>query len=169
MKKISKILIISLSLAVTMSLLIGCGNTTTGEPKTQQTAENEVDLATNYDINVREILVKYKGKDGFLKNGFEITDSTEVQQMIESVNFDFWKKAEADEILRGVPYYWVQFGDKTTIAIYYDRSYGRIGVGLPDESGLLIDVPDGDYNIPQEFYDTLLEFVEKYKPELLSE
>ncbi|MGI6361053.1 MAG: hypothetical protein ACOX05_01940 [Bacillota bacterium] len=168
MPKTPKILLVFLALVAAVSLLIGCSNTTANDQTDQQpTGTEEVDLASTYDLNTDKITIWFMGEDAILKQAFEITDPAEVQQMIESVDFSNWKFVPMEEgRYTGIPYYWVQFGDKTTISTYYEVPYGYVFLGPPGKNEKL-NPDNGPYHMPQEFLDTLLEFVEKYQPEIL--
>ncbi|MGI6361050.1 MAG: hypothetical protein ACOX05_01925 [Bacillota bacterium] len=171
MTRITKIFTIFLTATLTLTLLAGCHNS-------GQTATDEVDLAAIYDLNVDKITVWYlEGEIGLPEDtggytkAFEITDPTDVQKMIESVDFTSWEKP--DGVGEGIPAYYIQFGDNAIISTYGESPYGDIAQGAFFQDGKLVANKDvkshGPYDMPENLLTTLNEMIEKYRPDLITE
>jgi hypothetical protein len=90
MSKLVKILMLSLTLLLTLTSLVGCSNSIQPEETTNVEPQvvEEVDLATTYDLtNIDKVSVWYLGTvdNGGYTLAFEITDSADIQKMIEAV------------------------------------------------------------------------------------
>jgi hypothetical protein len=176
MSKLVKILMLSLTLLLTLTSLVGCSNSKQPEETTNVEPQvvEEVDLATTYDLtNIDKVSVWYLGTvdNGGYTLAFEITDSADIQKMIEAVDFPSWEKN--DEVYSGVIEYYIQFNDAATIATYGETPYGFIGQGAVEKDGKMVKsdgsevIVHGDYNMPRSILDAINVMIEKYKPELL--
>ncbi|MGI6360994.1 MAG: hypothetical protein ACOX05_01645 [Bacillota bacterium] len=184
MLKLHKILIISLTLMTGMFLLIGCdanntdNNQAPSATTTNQTSSEEVDLISTYSLSTDKISIWYlEGEiglpedDGGYTVAFEITDASDIEKMMQSVDFNSWQKA-AQKASGQISYY-IQFGDNGTIGIIDEEAFGYIGKGSVAKNGSLSDyegegLGDGPYHMSQTLPDTLKEMIEKYQPELLA-
>ncbi|MGI6361051.1 MAG: hypothetical protein ACOX05_01930 [Bacillota bacterium] len=161
MSKITKILILSLTALLTLTLLAGCHNS-------GQTATDEVNLEAIYDLDVDKITV-WRMVDN--TQTFEITDPTDVQKMINAVDFPAWQKTE--NMIEGPYAYFIQFGDNATITMSNDRPYGDICKGTVNPDGTMSNNDGteghGPYYMPENLLTTLNEMIEKYRPDFITE
>jgi hypothetical protein len=173
--RITKILILSLTALLTLTLLAGCDNS----EKNNHPTSDDIDLASTYSLNTDKITVwsftfdsslpEDEGGEGGYTIAFEITDPADIQKMIESVDFTSWEKTEV--VYEGVISFYIQFADTATIATYGDAPYGYIGQGAPAKNGKLPDngKESGYYFMPESILTTLNEMIEKYRPDLITE
>ncbi|MGI6360999.1 MAG: hypothetical protein ACOX05_01670 [Bacillota bacterium] len=190
MTKITKILVLSLSFLLVVSLLAGCGDnnvTSSDNNMTKKTAA----LANIFDLSdVQKITVwKYGSEENEPVNydpyfkAFEITNSADIDKMVEAVDFNSWEGAYGKSM--GITEYYIQFDDKMLYLetwngeqgpyLYGGISDGNAGI---EKNGAAIPLknPDdfavtssGPYIMPYGIYTTLQEMIEKYAPELLED
>ena len=155
-----------LILFLLLSCLCCCALTACGENQTEsnqpennpEPQSTEAYLTEKYSLDSDEINIYLLGSS----EPITITNKQDIQMLQDSIQFATWQKATPENEYDGIETIFIQFNDQTTIAIYNDIAYGRLGKGTPDENGGLAN-SDAYYYMNQELLETVLQMIEKYR------
>ena len=157
-----------LILFLLLSCLCCCALTACGENQTEsnqpennpEPQSTEAYLTEKYSLDSDEIKIYDNSEPPQIIA--TITDAEDILALQNSMDFAACQKATPENEYAGEESFFIQFNDKTTIAIYNDIAYGRLGKGTPDENGGLAN-SDAYYYMNQELLETVLQMIEKYR------
>ena len=154
MKNFKNLMFIVAVLCLCCGLLAGCGGAA-------QEAEDD-SLSAKYPLESEKVVIYMIPGDGTV-NSIEITDGADIKILQESVDFSSWQQVSAEDAYAGMTYYYINFNDSTTIAMYEDVPFGFIGSGIPDGNGNLSEGDSmGNMKMSESFLQTVLQMVDKY-------
>ena len=170
MKK--KLLILLLAVACCLAL-VGCGQQEESKDyiDLDETAKDVVNglsekingipvgeyLSKKYPLDSDEIKIYIENGDRF--DSIAIDNPEDIRILQKSVQFNLWKYSKAD--YNGIDKFYVVFNNNTTIALYEEIPYGRLGEGIPDELGNILN-STVYFDIPSDFLLSIKQMIEKY-------
>ncbi len=133
------------------------------EPMDIQTVVNGVPLEQyleeNYPLESQEVQIFIDGESRVCVA--TITDPTDIQTLIDSVDFASWEKVPDEHRYEGMCYYYVHFNDDCVISLYEDIDYGKITKGTVENVYQGTDRM-GDFYMAEDLLPTVKVMVEKY-------
>jgi hypothetical protein len=165
-----KFLVLLLALCFCLGVLTACASEKTEESNTEM-QETEFpkltgeELAEKYDLNSEKIIITLEDGTGIVNRVIEITDPSDVETIISSVDFPNWENTGSG--YEGLYTGKIIFVDTGTCIVLGDGyKYAAIGVAEVDQDGKysLIDEKKTyyDFDLPQGLTQTFNEMVEKY-------
>jgi len=128
---------------------------------------NEKEWAHIYELEVDKIVIsvadysKDKANNELLTI-VEITEKNEVENIINSIKIDEWKRVDPENELKGIPYFYILIGSNTVISMYSDTAYGTISHYSFAESEYEYFDMSEDYYISKDFFIKIWEILEPY-------
>ena len=110
-----------------------------------------------YSLDSDEIKIYIENGDRF--DSITIDNPEDIRILQKSVQFNLWKYSKAD--YNGIDKFYVVFNNNTTIALYEEIPYGRLGEGIPDELGNILN-STVYFDIPSDFLLSIKQMIEKY-------
>ena len=110
-----------------------------------------------YSLDSDEIKIYIENGDRF--DSITIDNPEDIRILQKSVQFNLWKYSKAD--YNGIDKFYVVFNNNTTIALYEEIPYGRLGEGIPDELGNILN-STVYFDISSDFLLSIKQMIEKY-------
>ena len=157
-----KYLVLALMLVAVIFALTACGNNgrTTDFSETSDTINGKPVaeyLQENYSLESEQVEIYFSGNQTPI---IVTKDKDEIKALQESVHFDKWVKYKHDQV-EGMENIYLKFNDETTIGIYSDFPYGKIGMGVPNDAGTLKNM-ETYFGMSEELLQAVNQIIDKY-------